>query len=101
MSSTVVSCPGKVLIAGGYLVLDPAYHGYVVATASRFYTVVVSSSSASNAALRICARSPQFEAAEWSYECRLTSDGADCQVAQTDRRVRWLLRHFVGLTAAQ
>jgi phosphomevalonate kinase len=34
---TVVSAPGKVLVAGGYLVLDPAYSGLVIATSSRFY----------------------------------------------------------------
>ncbi|KAH9047887.1 Phosphomevalonate kinase [Lactarius hengduanensis] len=40
MSSLVVSAPGKVLLAGGYLVLDPAYSGVVVSTSSRFYTVI-------------------------------------------------------------
>ncbi|KNE62598.1 phosphomevalonate kinase [Allomyces macrogynus ATCC 38327] len=35
-----VSAPGKALIAGGYLVLDRAYSGVVVATTSRFYTVI-------------------------------------------------------------
>lgn len=38
--TTVVSAPGKVLVAGGYLVLDPTYSGVVVSTSSRFYTVV-------------------------------------------------------------
>lgn len=37
---TVVSAPGKVLLAGGYLVLDRAYTGLVVATSSRFFTSV-------------------------------------------------------------
>ena len=39
---TTVSAPGKVLIAGGYLVLDPAYTGLVLATNARFYTNAVS-----------------------------------------------------------
>ncbi|KAJ6625633.1 phosphomevalonate kinase [Mycena sp. CBHHK59/15] len=38
MDATVVSSPGKVLVAGGYLVLDRAYSGVVVSTSSRFYT---------------------------------------------------------------
>lgn len=38
--STIVSAPGKVLLAGGYLVLDPLYSGLVLATSSRFYTII-------------------------------------------------------------
>jgi phosphomevalonate kinase len=38
--TTVVSSPGKVLVAGGYLVLEPQYRGLVIATSSRFYCVV-------------------------------------------------------------
>ncbi|KAI6026262.1 ribosomal protein S5 domain 2-type protein [Pisolithus microcarpus] len=49
----VVSAPGKVLLAGGYLVLDPAYSGLVVSVSSRFYT--------------ICVRSPQFIDSTWKY----------------------------------
>jgi hypothetical protein len=40
MEEIVVSAPGKVLIAGGYLVLDPAYPGLVISTTSKFYTVI-------------------------------------------------------------
>ncbi|KAI0268714.1 ribosomal protein S5 domain 2-type protein [Gloeopeniophorella convolvens] len=62
MSSIVVSAPGKVLLAGGYLVLDPAYSGVVVSTSSRFYTVISPGS-----ANKIVVRSPQFANATWSY----------------------------------
>ncbi|THV05033.1 phosphomevalonate kinase [Dendrothele bispora CBS 962.96] len=60
---TVVSAPGKVLLAGGYLVLDPAYSGIVISTSSRFYTVIKQSSTTGN----IQVRSPQFNAATWNY----------------------------------
>ncbi|KAF5370682.1 hypothetical protein D9758_001804 [Tetrapyrgos nigripes] len=60
---TVVSSPGKVLIAGGYLVLDPAYSGLVVSTSSRFYTVIQPAAISGN----IRVRSPQFNAATWDY----------------------------------
>jgi len=74
---TTVSSPGKVLLAGGYLVLDPAHQGYVVSTSSRFYTSISStssappppsssSSSASSPSI-ITVRSPQFIDAEWKY----------------------------------
>ena len=63
--TTVVSAPGKVLIAGGYLVLDPAYPGTVVSTSSRFYTVIQSQDFLSKNTIRV--RSPQFLEATWSY----------------------------------
>lgn len=62
MSPLVLSAPGKVLLAGGYLVLDPAYSGVVVSTSSRFYTVI-----SQGKANRIVVRSPQFVNATWSY----------------------------------
>lgn len=61
-SFTAVSAPGKVLLAGGYLVLDPAYSGIVVSTSSRFYTVIQSGHST-----QISVRSPQFTDAQWNY----------------------------------
>jgi phosphomevalonate kinase len=67
MDATVVSSPGKVLIAGGYLVLDRAYAGVVVSTSSRFYTVVQTSASSGDF---ITVRSPQFLAATWVYSAR-------------------------------
>jgi phosphomevalonate kinase len=60
---TVVSAPGKVLIAGGYLVLDPTYSGIVVSTSSRFYTVIQQATA--SGCIRV--RSPQFNAATWNY----------------------------------
>ncbi|KAH9819135.1 hypothetical protein DFH28DRAFT_1122728 [Melampsora americana] len=83
---TLVSCPAKVLIGGGYLVLDPAYTGTVVATSSRFYayfdekfTPEASSRPLDNSSgsmddgnpysekLLLAVRSPQFVDAEWTY----------------------------------
>jgi phosphomevalonate kinase len=63
---TVVSAPGKVLIAGGYLVLDPAYSGVVVSTSSRFFTVVRDGHSRGQNQIQV--RSPQFLDATWHYE---------------------------------
>lgn len=64
-STTVVSAPGKVLIAGGYLVLDPLYSGVVVSTSSRFYTTIEKARSPKPLTVRV--RSPQFQEATWSY----------------------------------
>jgi phosphomevalonate kinase len=64
---TIVSAPGKVLLAGGYLVLDPAYSGLVIATSSRFYSIVRTGPSSLDSPPNIVVRSPQFEDAVWTY----------------------------------
>lgn len=63
--ATVVSASGKVLIAGGYLVLDPAYSGVVVSASSRFYTVIADERSLGSNCIQV--RSPQFNDATWKY----------------------------------
>lgn len=63
---TIVSAPGKVLIAGGYLVLDPAFSGVVVSTSSRFYTTIQEHTTPS-----IRVRSPQFLNATWEYSASI------------------------------
>lgn len=67
--TTVISAPGKVLIAGGYLVLDPAYSGVVVSTSSRFYTALHDEPSLKPHTIRV--RSPQFIDATWLYSATL------------------------------
>ena len=59
--SVVVSAPGKVLLAGGYLVLERPNVGLVLAANQRFYTSIQASSSA-----RIVVQSPQFHE-QWDY----------------------------------
>jgi phosphomevalonate kinase len=70
MSPIVVSSPGKVLLAGGYLVLDPAYPGVVVSTSSRFYTVI----DHGNIPNTIQVVSPQFAQSTWVYNVSTEGD---------------------------
>ena len=72
VQTTVVSAPGKVLIAGGYLVLDPAYSGIVISTSSRFYTTISDQHSLKPAIVRV--RSPQFLEATWFFSISLHPD---------------------------
>ncbi|KPV74363.1 uncharacterized protein RHOBADRAFT_48606 [Rhodotorula graminis WP1] len=73
---TGVSCPGKVFLAGGYLVLDRAHQGFVVATPSRFFTVVderhagEAGAAAERDRFAIEVVSPQFDDGRWRYEAR-------------------------------
>jgi phosphomevalonate kinase len=86
VSSTVVSCPGKVLLAGGYLVLSPLHQGFVVATPSRFYTVVrerADQSGNAGDAFDIDVRSPQFVGGSWRY--RATKKDGEWVVDAADR----------------
>jgi phosphomevalonate kinase len=65
-TETIVSAPGKVLLAGGYLVLDRQYTGLVVATSSRFFCAVRDGGDAG----RVSVRAGQFpaDASVWSYD---------------------------------
>lgn len=60
-----VSAPGKILLTGGYLVLERPNPGWVVAANQRFYTTV-ETGPASNTNL-IVVHSPQFHS-KWIYE---------------------------------
>lgn len=62
------SAPGKALLAGGYLVLDPKYGAYVVALSSRMHSIVkheITSDSAGSIIVNV--KSAQFNGDEWSY----------------------------------
>ncbi|KAI8987155.1 ribosomal protein S5 domain 2-type protein [Pilobolus umbonatus] len=71
--TTVASAPGKVLITGGYLVLEQAFTGLVVGTSARFYTVI-RSQTFDNAGT-ITVTSPQFDKATWKYKAHVDSQG--------------------------
>lgn len=61
------SAPGKALLAGGYLVLEPTYNSYVTALSSRMHAIV-KHGEASTTISSITIKSPQFQLGEWRYE---------------------------------
>lgn len=71
------SAPGKVLLAGGYLVLDPHHTGLVFGLNARIHVHVQSLSTSPGLSLsEIIVRSPQFKDAEWRYGYRdIEGDG--------------------------
>ncbi|KAI9837172.1 MAG: phosphomevalonate kinase [Sclerophora amabilis] len=80
---TAVSAPGKVLLAGGYLVLDRKYTGLVFGLDARIHTVVHHLPTRSGVSLsEIIVRSPQFKDAEWRYGYRLADDHGGIEVTQ-------------------
>ncbi|KAF8200810.1 phosphomevalonate kinase [Pholiota molesta] len=98
MRTTIISAPGKVLVAGGYLVLDPAYSGVVVSTSSRFYTAVRDEPALQTNTLRV--RSPQFLNASWSYTVNLEPSVViepAAANAQKNKFVHLALQHTIAL----
>jgi phosphomevalonate kinase len=68
--SVLVSSPGKILITGGYLVLEGEYSGSVIGSNAKFLVGIKSKDSDDKT---ITVNSPQFEDLPWSYE--LTEGG--------------------------
>lgn len=60
------SAPGKALLVGGYLVLDPKYRSYVVALSARMHAVVTKC-KLDNEKTTIIVNSAQFNNDSWSY----------------------------------
>lgn len=86
MSEVVVSAPGKVLLAGGYLVLDRAHTGLVFGLSARVYVHVKSTPSLIDTdPSLLVVRSPQFTNAEWRYDYSETADDGGIKLTQNDR----------------
>jgi phosphomevalonate kinase len=81
MGATVVSAPGKVLLAGGYLVLDRTYRGLVFGLDARIHVCVQISSTKTDGG-KVIVRSPQFQKAHWVYARTPSKDGV--RINQTD-----------------
>lgn len=78
-----VSAPGKVLLAGGYLVLDRKHTGLVFGLDARIHVHVKPVSSSSGVAFsEITVRSPQFQDAVWEYGYRWSDGQGGMQVTQ-------------------
>ncbi|KAJ3319626.1 phosphomevalonate kinase [Boothiomyces sp. JEL0866] len=73
-SKVICSTPGKVLICGGYLVLDQAYSGIVCALDARFHVEIHEEQPTSGDNLVFEVHSPQFTDGYWKYEYNYSSD---------------------------
>ncbi|KAJ3190336.1 phosphomevalonate kinase [Gaertneriomyces sp. JEL0708] len=91
-AGTLVSAPGKVLLTGGYLVLDRAYKGLVVATDSRFYVSVTPKADGGSVRNepRITVISPQFTDGKWEYDVsrQPTDEGHVYDIRPVNSQVR-------------
>ncbi|KAJ2905469.1 phosphomevalonate kinase [Zalerion maritima] len=77
------SAPGKVLLAGGYLVLDRDHNGLVFGLNARVNVVVQGLETSPGVQLNeIIVKSPQFMEAEWRYGYHLAGEDGGIQVTQ-------------------
>lgn len=81
-----VSAPGKVLLAGGYLVLDRLYTGLVFGLSARINVVAGTIHSSPGVQLNeIVVDSPQFLEAQWRYGYHLAPEEGGIKVTQLER----------------
>ncbi|KAF2266759.1 phosphomevalonate kinase [Lojkania enalia] len=83
LESSAVSAPGKVLLAGGYLVLDRKYSALVFGLDARIHVCIEPIRTKSGVTLHeIIVKSPQFREATWEYGYRLTEGDGGVNVTQ-------------------
>lgn len=81
--SVAFSAPGKVLLAGGYLILDRDYTGLVFGLDARIHVHVQALETSPGLTLsEIIVKSPQFRDAEWRYGYRETEENGGIEVTQ-------------------
>ena len=78
------SAPGKVLLTGGYLVLDRQYTGLVLGLDARIH-VAIDSPCEGPTPREILVRSPQFKDAEWRYGYREVEGNGGIEILQLKR----------------
>ena len=81
MSSTAVSAPGKVLLTGGYLVLDRQYTGLVFGLSARVH-VHIQARPLNDCDTEVLVRSPQFRGAQWRYSLKRSDACGMMEVVQ-------------------
>lgn len=75
-NACVWSAPGKVLLAGGYLVLDAKYNGLVYGLNARIYTKAQKLDVGQDECrVEVC--SPQFHNAKWTYSVQVVGRQQD------------------------
>jgi phosphomevalonate kinase len=81
--TVALSAPGKVLLAGGYLVLDRAYTGFVFGLSARINVIAREIETSQGVQLsEIVVESPQFLEAQWRYGYHLADEDGGIKVTQ-------------------
>ena len=84
-NATAVSAPGKVLLAGGYLVTDRAHTGLVLGLSARIHVYVRAlEASDDGQPKKVVVQSPQFRDSEWRYGYRVLEDNKGVEVFHSE-----------------
>lgn len=82
-TSTAISAPGKVFLAGGYLVLDREYTALVFGLSARINVIAKEIETSKGVQLQeIVVNSPQFPDSQWRYGYHLAPQRGGIQVTQ-------------------
>lgn len=80
---TAVSAPGKVFLAGGYLVLDREYTALVFGLSARINAIARDIETSKGVQIQeIVVNSPQFPDSQWRYGYHLTPEQGGILVTQ-------------------
>ncbi len=80
---TAVSAPGKVFLAGGYLVLDREYTGLIFGLSARINVIAQEIHTSEGIQLsEIVVESPQFLDSQWRYGYKLLDEDGGIKVTQ-------------------
>ncbi|KAK4121644.1 phosphomevalonate kinase-like protein [Parathielavia appendiculata] len=97
--TVVVSAPGKVLLAGGYIVLDRKHTGLVFGLSARIHVLAQKIRTSEGVHLsEIVVQSPQFLNATWRYGYHLVENGGGIRVTQLQSGTPVEPNHFVETT---
>ncbi|KAL2159487.1 hypothetical protein VTH06DRAFT_2492 [Thermothelomyces fergusii] len=97
--TVVVSAPGKVLLAGGYIVLDRKHTGLVFGLSARIHVLAQEIHTSAGVHLsEIVVQSPQFLNATWRYGYHLVKNGGGIKVTQLQSGTPVEPNHFVETT---
>ncbi|RCI09461.1 hypothetical protein L249_3679, partial [Ophiocordyceps polyrhachis-furcata BCC 54312] len=97
--TVAVSAPGKVLLTGGYLVLDRQHTGLVLGLSARINVVAGEITSGQGVQLsEMVVDSPQFLNAQWRYGYHLAPEGGGIKVTQLQVGSKIWRNNFVETT---
>ncbi|KAI8959195.1 Phosphomevalonate kinase [Daldinia sp. FL1419] len=100
-NTTAISAPGKVLLAGGFLVLDRQHTGLVFGLSARINVIAQEIKTSKGVQLsEIVVESPQFLEAQWRYGYHLTPGDGGIKLTQLHVGSNINPNHFVEVTLA-
>ncbi|KAI1463040.1 Phosphomevalonate kinase [Daldinia caldariorum] len=100
-NTTAISAPGKVLLAGGFLVLDRQHTGLVFGLSARINVIAREIETSKGVQLsEIIVESPQFLEAQWRYGYHLAPEDGGIKLTQLQVGSDIIPNHFVEVTLA-